>query len=153
MMTLRGTCCSFWTLAMLVSDYSADLQVAETHQDTINLHQRGREGDAESKSRCYDDEVVMKWVTLKLNRHFVCKKTPQSTCEALLCWTRQNRSKTYTTPQINDWLFITHLLLESLLLLEVRHSSWENQHTRISLIQLLPWIWAATSHCLRSDKS
>lgn len=152
-MTLRGTCCSFWTLAMLVSDYSADLQVAETHQDTINLHQRGREGDAESKSRCYDDEVVMKWVTLKLNRHFVCKKTPQSTCEALLCWTRQNRSKTYTTPQINDWLFITHLLLESLLLLEVRHSSWENQHTRISLIQLLPWIWAATSHCLRSDKS
>lgn len=153
MMTLRGTCCSFWTLAMLVSDYSADLQVAEIHQDTINLHQRGREGDAESKSRCYDDEVVMKWVTLKLNRHFVCKKTPQSTCEALLCWTRQNRSKTYTTPQINDWLFITHLLLESLLLLEVRHSSWENQHTRISLIQLLPWIWAATSHCLRSDKS
>lgn len=153
MMTLRGTCCSFWTLAMLVSDSSADLQVAETHQDTINLHQRGREGDAESKSRCYDDEVVMKWVTLKLNRHFVCKKTPQSTCEALLCWTRQNRSKTYTTPQINDWLFITHLLLESLLLLEVRHSSWENQHTRISLIQLLPWIWAATSHCLRSDKS
>lgn len=153
MMTLRGTCCSFWTLAMVVSDYSADLQVAETHQDTINLHQRGREGDAESKSRCYDDEVVMKWVTLKLNRHFVCKKTPQSTCEALLCWTRQNRSKTYTTPQINDWLFITHLLLESLLLLEVRHSSWENQHTRISLIQLLPWIWAATSHCLRSDKS
>lgn len=153
MMTLRGTCCSFWTLAMVVSDSSADLQVAETHQDTINLHQRGREGDAESKSRCYDDEVVMKWVTLKLNRHFVCKKTPQSTCEALLCWTRQNRSKTYTTPQINDWLFITHLLLESLLLLEVRHSSWENQHTRISLIQLLPWIWAATSHCLRSDKS
>lgn len=153
MMTLRGTCCSFWTLAMVVSDYSADLQVAETHQDTINLHQRGREGDAESKSRCYDDEIVMKWVTLKLNRHFVCKKTPQSTCEALLCWTRQNRSKTYTTPQINDWLFITHLLLESLLLLEVRHSSWENQHTRISLIQLLPWIWAATSHCLRSDKS
>lgn len=153
MMTLRGTCCSFWTLAMLVSDYSADLQVAEIHQDTINLHQRGREGDAESKSRCYDDEIVMKWVTLKLNRHFVCKKTPQSTCEALLCWTRQNRSKTYTTPQINDWLFITHLLLESLLLLEVRHSSWENQHTRISLIQLLPWIWAATSHCLRSDKS
>lgn len=153
MMTLRGTCCSFWTLAMLVSDYSADLQVAETHQDTINLHQRGREGDAKSKSRCYDDEIVMKWVTLKLNRHFVCKKTPQSTCEALLCWTRQNRSKTYTTPQINDWLFITHLLLESLLLLEVRHSSWENQHTRISLIQLLPWIWAATSHCLRSDKS
>lgn len=153
MMTLRGTCCSFWTLAMVVSDYSADLQVAEIHQDTINLHQRGREGDAESKSRCYDDEVVMKWVTLKLNRHFVCKKTPQSTCEALLCWTRQNRSKTYTTPQINDWLFITHLLLESLLLLEVRHSSWENQHTRISLIQLLPWIWAATSHCLRSDKS
>lgn len=153
MMTLRGTCCSFWTLAMVVSDYSADLQVAETHQDTINLHQRGREGDAESKSRCYDDEVVMKWVTLKLNRHFVCKKTPQSACEALLCWTRQNRSKTYTTPQINDWLFITHLLLESLLLLEVRHSSWENQHTRISLIQLLPWIWAATSHCLRSDKS
>lgn len=153
MMTLRGTCCSFWTLAMVVSDYSADLQVAETHQDTINLHQRGREGDAESKSRCYDDEVVMKWVTLKLNRHFVCKKTPQSTCEALLCWTRQNRSKTYTTPQINDWLFITHLLLESLLLLEVRHSSWENQHTRISLTQLLPWIWAATSHCLRSDKS
>lgn len=153
MMTLRGTCCSFWTLAMVVSDYSADLQVAETHQDTINLNQRGREGDAESKSRCYDDEIVMKWVTLKLNRHFVCKKTPQSTCEALLCWTRQNRSKTYTTPQINDWLFITHLLLESLLLLEVRHSSWENQHTRISLIQLLPWIWAATSHCLRSDKS
>lgn len=153
MMTLRGTCCSFWTLAVVVSDYSADLQVAEIHQDTINLHQRGREGDAESKSRCYDDEVVMKWVTLKLNRHFVCKKTPQSTCEALLCWTRQNRSKTYTTPQINDWLFITHLLLESLLLLEVRHSSWENQHTRISLIQLLPWIWAATSHCLRSDKS
>lgn len=153
MMTLRGTCCSFWTLAMVVSDYSADLQVAETHQDTINLHQ-----ERQGRRRQVQVQVLrwwsrLKWVTLKLNRHFVCKKTPQSTCEALLCWTRQNRSKTYTTPQINDWLFITHLLLESLLLLEVRHSSWENQHTRISLIQLLPWIWAATSHCLRSDKS
>lgn len=109
--------------------YSADLQVAETHRDTINLHQ-------ERQRRRHQGQVqVWRW----WNRYEMSNtETKQTFClwenSTARLWgslvlDEAEQVKNIPTPEINDWLFITHLLLRSLLLLEVRHSSWENPHT------------------------